>query len=133
MYLFSFAGGSDSVGIRVADTSNSVLENCYDIPRCDRLDPFRTEDGTCNNLRQPLYGRVFTPVQRVLPNDYADGFNEPRVSSTGSALPSARRISQATASTQENLSTRFTSLMMSFGQFLDHEFAHVPIFNSGGK
>ena len=33
----------------------------------------RTADGSCNNQRQPKYGQLKTPLQRVLPNEYADG------------------------------------------------------------
>ena len=40
---------------------------------CRRNDPFRTIDGTCNNLRNPLLGRSLTPLVRALPSDYADG------------------------------------------------------------
>ena len=34
---------------------------------------YRTIDGSCNNLGKPRMGQVFTPLQRILPNAYADG------------------------------------------------------------
>ena len=35
--------------------------------------PYRSHDGSCNNLRQPLWGRAFTPLRRFIPAEYHDG------------------------------------------------------------
>jgi len=42
-------------------------------PSCPRNSRYRTLDGTCNNLRQPNYGRAGTPFQRILLPEYARG------------------------------------------------------------
>ena len=34
---------------------------------------YRNINGTCNNLRSPKMGVVFGPLQRLIPNAYADG------------------------------------------------------------
>lgn len=34
---------------------------------------YRTEDGSCNNLAHPLWGRANTALTRLLPPDYEDG------------------------------------------------------------
>jgi hypothetical protein len=34
---------------------------------------YRNINGTCNNLRNPKMGVVFGPLQRLIPNAYADG------------------------------------------------------------
>lgn len=40
---------------------------------CDPLAPYRTIDGTCNNLENPTWGATFTPLRRAAPTDYGDG------------------------------------------------------------
>ncbi len=39
---------------------------------CPSNSPYRTFDGSCNNIRNPLYGRAFTPSSRFLPPQYGD-------------------------------------------------------------
>lgn len=41
--------------------------------RCDVLSKYRSFDGSCNSLIDPIRGRSFTPFARYLPPDYADG------------------------------------------------------------
>ena len=40
---------------------------------CDHGYKYRTYDGCCNNLRQPLWGASFQPLARFVPPQYADG------------------------------------------------------------
>ena len=39
---------------------------------------YRTIQGECNNLRQPFFGKSFTPFGRVLDPAFEDGILEPR-------------------------------------------------------
>ena len=39
---------------------------------------YRTFDGSCNNLRHPMWGTSLTPLNRLLPPVYENGFNTPR-------------------------------------------------------
>ncbi len=41
-------------------------------PMCDALSRYRTIDGSCNNLRYPLWGKSFRPMNRFLPAEYSD-------------------------------------------------------------
>ena len=54
-------------------TARALDPNCPPDPVCDPLAKFRTFDGTCNNLKTSKWGSAGTPLQRVLPNAYADG------------------------------------------------------------
>ena len=50
--------------------------SCPADPFCDETivdSPFRTADGSCNNLQNPLWGKSRTQSQRVLVPNYADG------------------------------------------------------------
>ena len=63
-----------SHGLRQFQVSNTILAgNCPRIPRCNSGAKYRTIDGTCNNLQNPLFGATNTPLQRILPPKYDDG------------------------------------------------------------
>ena len=38
---------------------------------------FRSIDGTCNNLANPLWGASLTAFRRIKPAEYENGFNTP--------------------------------------------------------
>lgn len=40
---------------------------------CDEDDPYRSADGSCNNLDYPEWGKSFTPQERFVPAHYEDG------------------------------------------------------------
>ena len=42
---------------------------------CDKDAPYRTPDGTCNNLHDILQGAAATPQSRFLEPTYGDGRN----------------------------------------------------------
>ena len=54
----------------------------------------------------------------------------PRVASDGSPLPSTRLVSTIASGQAEIDERRFTSMLVAFGQFLDHDFDHVPVSRS---
>ena len=105
------------------------LTNCDSFPKrllCKQV-PYRTFDGTCNNLCNISLGASFQPLQRLEslknPTDYAPGF-EPRRSVTGKDLPNSRRIARGVfLSGNANIGgpPQFTHITMSWGQFLDHD------------
>jgi hypothetical protein len=99
------------------------------IPVCDPSDPFRTIQGECNNLRQPFFGKSFTPASRVLENAYEDGLIEPRSrAASGRPLPGTREISVTIRKPETSIeSPDFVALFVAFAQFVDHDTDHVPI------
>ncbi|OTF77866.1 hypothetical protein BLA29_005922, partial [Euroglyphus maynei] len=66
---------------------------CLKTPECDEHYPYRTMDGSCNNLHNPLWGKSLTQYNRLLPPEYSDGISELRISVNGFALPPPRIIS----------------------------------------
>ena len=58
------------------------------------------------------------------------GLVSPRVALDGSPLPSARLVSTIASGQTEIDERRFTSMLVGFGQFLDHDFDHVPVSRS---
>lgn len=66
---------------------------CLPVPQCNPGTKYRTIDGSCNNLKEPLWGKSQTQFSRVLAPAYADGLSEFRLSVTGDVLPSVRTIS----------------------------------------
>jgi len=48
--------------------------NCEDMCYHHR---YRTLDGTCNNLRNPMLGASLSPLLRLLPPRYENNFNSP--------------------------------------------------------
>jgi peroxidase len=54
---------------------------------------YRTVDGSCNNLKNPKWGKAMIDFRRILNPDYCDGISAPRCASDGTELPSAREIS----------------------------------------
>ena len=60
-------------GVQV-DFSDVLLRDiCPKTPRCNSNSMYRMIDGSCNNLVNPKFGQVFTPLQRLIPNAYSDG------------------------------------------------------------
>nr|AIZ68325.1 peroxinectin [Caligus rogercresseyi] len=113
---------------RIESENRNFDQNCPRAPRCDYKNKYRRVDGFCNNPHNPLYGGIFTPVQRILRPAYHDGFSSPRRGSKGEPLPSARKVSLQLTQNTERPSSRFTSYLMSMGQFLDHDMVHVPVY-----
>ncbi|XP_033126798.1 peroxidasin-like [Anneissia japonica] len=103
-------------------------ENGYDkvSADCTGSQKYRTFDGSCNNLFHVNWGKAIGPLARFLDPDYGDGKSSPRRASDGSELPNPRLISSTVTIKQSPVSDSFTALVMSFGQFLDHDFALSP-------
>ncbi|KAK3759047.1 hypothetical protein RRG08_022036 [Elysia crispata] len=62
---------------------------------CDASCPYRSHDGSCNNLQHTNHGRAGAVFRRELPPVYEGGDGRtPRLTgSKGNPLPSPRRVS----------------------------------------
>ena len=116
-------------GLQSFGLENTILaEKCPRGGPCDPAETFRSYDGTCNNLQQPLWGAATTPFQRTLLPQYSDGVWRPKVSKSGSALPSARLVSINIVPDVDAPSELDTHNVMQWGQFVDHDITHTPLF-----
>jgi len=50
-----------------------LADECFPIPECDPISPFRTIDGRCNNLNFPVWGQANTSSTRIIEANYFDG------------------------------------------------------------
>ena len=91
---------------------------------------YRSTDGSCNNQREGIWGKSDTVLNRILPPKYSDGIETPRRSRFGSDLPSPRLISTRLATNFNNKDLRYTAIVMSFGQFVDHDLTQAPVLKS---
>ncbi|XP_019641123.1 PREDICTED: peroxidasin homolog [Branchiostoma belcheri] len=127
-----FSAASDSPSTRRV-CQNTELRDLT----CPQPDPaireFRTIDGRCNNLDNPLWGAAIQPMKRLLRPLYADSVQSPRVRGRGgAALPSAREVSFTLHEDMRTTSTVNTHLVMQWGQFLDHDITHTPVASAYG-
>ena len=121
---------------QVTSTSRDFIET-FHLP-CDdysarlmcALMPYRTFDGTCNNLCNITRGAIFHPLQRLEtleePTAYEPGFKPRSRAVSGRRLPNARTVSRKVFVSSSNLdingtAPNFTHLTMTWGQFLDHD------------
>lgn len=112
-----------------AKLQGTMMEiTCPRRPSCNPTSPYRTPDGSCNNLGNPKLGMANTPLRRLIPNQYDDGLGTPRTKSRlGGSLPVTRTVSNICSNTYVDDNALFTTLLPAFGQFLDHDLDHVPV------
>ncbi|EEB18896.1 Thyroid peroxidase precursor, putative [Pediculus humanus corporis] len=98
---------------------------------------YRTIDGTCNNMKHPMWGASLTGFDRILSPVYEDGFSMPvgwtkSIKYHGFSKPSARLISTRLIRTDEiTPDDHVTHMLMQWGQFLDHDLDHaIPSVSS---
>ncbi|CAG0884485.1 unnamed protein product [Darwinula stevensoni] len=114
-------------GLPYFNVTNTLISNtCPQAPRCKKT-IYRSLDGSCNNLRNPAWGRAQTPFQRILPPAYEDGFDAPRVSVSGAPLPSVRLVSITVSPDVDRPHPNISLLLMQFGQFVDHDITFTPV------
>ena len=98
----------------------SAAQHCPKSPSC-KISKYRTIDGSCNNLKRPLWGKSHTAFNRLHPADYADGLNNLRKARDQSELPLPRIVSTTLAKDVDLQEPKFTLIVMQWGQFVDHD------------
>jgi len=107
-----------------------IADKCPKGGPCDAYAPYRNPDATCNNLENPLWASTNQAFQRTLLPQYDDGVWRPKiVSATGTTeLPSARLVSVSVVPDFDAPSELDTHNVMQWGQFVDHDTTHTPLF-----
>lgn len=103
-----------------------VVATSFDQSLSALAQPFRTMDGSGNNVANPSWGQAETALQRLSPHGYPDGIGTVMLQSP--ARPNARAISNAMfAQTSAIDSARgLSSGVWQWGQFLDHDIDLSP-------
>jgi len=89
---------------------------------CDPNYPYRSIDGSCNNLQNPWWGAANTPYKRLLRAEYDDGIGSMRQNSAvrNYYLPNARLVS-ITLHKPNPTTSVWSNYAISFGQSLAHD------------
>jgi peroxidase len=89
---------------------------------CNPDYPYRSFDGSCNNLERPYYGAAFTPYKRLHKSEYDDGVSAIRENSQvkQKSLPGARQVA-ITLHKEHKTSSVWSNFMVSFGQQVAHD------------
>ncbi|XP_064108044.1 chorion peroxidase-like [Macrobrachium nipponense] len=95
---------------------------------CDPHDRYRTMDGSCNNLQDPLKGAAFRRFNRILWPEYHKGVSHLRRDTNGKPLPSARLVSTTINTMKVSPENgHLSAFHMTYGQFLDHDITRTPV------
>ncbi|GIY68289.1 peroxidase [Caerostris darwini] len=92
---------------------------------CNASYPYRTFNGSCNNVRHPDWGMTSTAFRRLVRPQYADGASSPRISAAGAELPNARVLSNELYTHHSRPRCNCTVLTLYFGLFLDHDIIRI--------
>lgn len=95
--------------------------SCATAPAGCPKSPFRTFDGSCNNLQNPSLGMANNRYGRLLSAKYGDGVQSPTTASNGEELPNARLVSLIVFGEEDVPDPEFTLINMQFGQIITHD------------
>ncbi|CAI2353571.1 unnamed protein product [Caenorhabditis sp. 36 PRJEB53466] len=92
---------------------------------------YRSFDGQCNNRNKPMTGVSVMPLRRLLTPVYENGFNTPVGWEKGKLyngfpMPNVREVSRQLVATETiTPHSRLSSMVMQWGQFVDHDLTHT--------
>ena len=117
-------------GVPIKDTMLSEI--CPDIEAAFCFpQKYRTPNGECNNVKNPMWGVTGAAYLRLSPPTYDDGIGTPRWTSvpTGNHLPDAKTVSNRLAYISPNdPHEHMTALGAIWAQFVAHDISYtLPI------
>ncbi|XP_066246605.1 peroxidase-like [Euwallacea similis] len=102
----------------LSNTCNLIESSCEQA-QCNS--PYRTINGSCNNIAKGHRGESFTGYSRLLYADYSDGVHEPRRAVSKKPLPNPRQVVSSLIKTGNRPSRKSTLALMQWSQFLEHD------------
>ncbi|XP_018321308.1 peroxidase [Agrilus planipennis] len=108
-----------------ATTLDPRSQNCGLAPAQCFPARYRSYDGSCNNLRNPVWGTPQTRYARLLPPIYGDGISTPTLSRSGRMLPGSRELSLDLHPDVPVRDPRFTLAAMQYGQIITHDMSMI--------
>uniref|UniRef100_A0AC35GWR1 Peroxidase n=1 Tax=Panagrolaimus sp. PS1159 TaxID=55785 RepID=A0AC35GWR1_9BILA len=98
---------------------------------------YRTFDGSCNNIANPMWGATYSPMQRFIDADYGDGISALRASKHSKQdLPNVRYLSTVLFREPFVKQDQLTTLVPHFAQFIFNDMVHiasVQLTDGGGE
>ncbi|KAI1700705.1 heme peroxidase domain-containing protein [Ditylenchus destructor] len=93
---------------------------------------FRSFDGTCNNLEEPLKGAAYMPFGRIKEPAYDDRFQAPSASLNLRDMqrPTAREASRVMLASGVETPAKWNALLMQWGQFIAHDVTKTSMLNN---
>jgi len=116
--------GPKFCGSAVSDLTPSAREPCavtvsqIQNGPCDFGSSYQTITGRCNNIKSPNWGAANIPFSRLASPKYGPDSTTPR--GVSDELPNVRVVATAFPE-KDNPDGRVSSMIMQFGQFLDHD------------
>ncbi|OQV20556.1 Chorion peroxidase [Hypsibius exemplaris] len=122
---------------KAAENGYQPSDDCYveDQRQCNVKTPYRTFDGSCNNVNNRLWGAAMTGEIHATHAAYEDGIAAPRDFSVTSIinqeptfLPSAREVSISISQPGMRRSDRkITMMVFQLGQLVAHDLMNTPV------
>ncbi|CAK1579402.1 unnamed protein product [Parnassius mnemosyne] len=95
--------------------------SCRSTPTTCKKDPYRSFDGTCNNLENPSWGAAIEPFAELVNNNYADGVHQFPETSENEQLPNPRAISLLVFPSKNITDFKWNLNTMQWGQIIAHD------------
>ncbi|XP_035218954.1 peroxidasin-like isoform X3 [Stegodyphus dumicola] len=112
-----------------------IVRKCKKVlpaPQCDSSSLYRTLDGSCNNLKHPRWGSLFSCHERLLPANYK-GVSGIADAANGEPLPHPRTLSLHFSDDIKLPRVKISQMFPFFGQLLAHDIVRTPPSTSGGR
>ncbi|KAK9874568.1 hypothetical protein WA026_005401 [Henosepilachna vigintioctopunctata] len=106
-------------------TQDPATLGCGMAPRSCPKSKYRSYDGSCNNLQNPVLGTPQTRYARLLPPKYGDGISTPTVAKSGKPLPPARTVSLILYPDVPIEDPKWTLNAMQYGQIITHDMSMI--------
>uniref|UniRef100_A0A182SGC0 Uncharacterized protein n=1 Tax=Anopheles maculatus TaxID=74869 RepID=A0A182SGC0_9DIPT len=99
---------------------------------CDPFYPFRSYDGSCNNVKHPTWGKRGNALKHPIAPCYSDLVSTPARSKTGSSLPQNRKLLSGLAEMLRKRTINFVSDLNMCSVFMS-EFVNSDMIGRANK